>query len=289
MQPLHRQVETRHVPQPDREGCLEGTFRWQCTDDTSLAQLLTIPSVLRMAIRRSLLARNVAVLPKLRLPTTTTTTTSLPSPLRRRLVARRPPTQTTRKKLPQRKPEAARRRPLLPTTTAPRRKRRPKLLRRRLEAVLASLSRPPPKTTRRKSKLLRRRLGAVLASRFRPTMKSSKKRMMLRLKLKLLSRLRRRLGAVLASLCQLISTPMPKRPSTRTNQLPHPQREAEVVPRRSRRLRLPPTVPMRRPRRAEAVLANRFERPSNRHHLDTRACSSRDVLRWPTHPLFAFT
>jgi hypothetical protein len=286
MQPLHRQVETRHVPQPDREGCLEGTFRWQCTDDTSLAQLLTIASVLRMAIRRSLLARNVAVLPKLRLQTTTTTT-SLPSPLRRRLVARRPPTQTTKKKLPQRKPEAARRRPLLPTTTAPRRKRRPKLLRRRLEAVLASLSRPPPKTTR-KSKLLRRRLGAVLASRFRPTMKSSKKRMMLRLKLKLLSRLRRRLGAVLTSLCQLISTPMPKRPSTRTNQLPHPQREAEVVPRRSRRLRLPPTVPMRRPRRAEAVLANRCERPSNRHHLDTRACSSQDVLRWPTHPLFAF-
>jgi hypothetical protein len=33
MQPLHRQVETRHVPHGEGEGCLEGEFRHQCTGD----------------------------------------------------------------------------------------------------------------------------------------------------------------------------------------------------------------------------------------------------------------
>jgi len=222
--------------------------------------LLTISRRLREATRKSLLARNAVVPPRLRIPTMTMRR-SLPSPLRRRLAARRLPTLTTKTKLPQRKPEAARRRPLLSTTT-PRRKSRPKLLRRRLEAVLASRSRPPKKTTARKPKPPRRRLEAVLASRFRLTMLKSRKKRTSRLKLKLPSRLRRRLGAVLASRCPP-PTPMPTKPS-QSPQPPLPPKRAEVVPRRSPRRSLPLTALRWRPRRAEAVLANRCKRSSNR-------------------------
>jgi hypothetical protein len=232
--------------------------------------LLTLPRRPREATRRSLLARNAAVPPRLKILTTTMRKRRLPSLLRRRLVARRLLTLTTKTKLPQRKPEAARRRPLLSTTT-PRRKRRPKLLRRRLEAVLASHSRPPKKTTR-KPNPPRRRLEAVLASRFRLTMlKSRKKRMQSRLKLKLPSRLRTRLEAVLASRCPP-PMPMPKKLS-QLPQPPLPPKRAEVVPRRSPRRSLPPTALRRRPRRAEAVLANRSERSSNRHPLFRHASS----------------
>jgi hypothetical protein len=231
--------------------------------------LLTLPRRPREATRRSLLARNAAVPPRLKI-LMTTMRRRLPSLLRRRLVARRLPTLTTKTKLPQRKPEAARRRPLLSTTT-PRRKRRPKLLRRRLEAVLASRSRPPKKTTR-KPNPPRRRLEAVLASRFRLTMlKSRKKRTQSRLKLKLPSRPRRRLEAVLASRCPP-PMPMPKKLS-QLPQPPLPPKRAEVVPRRSPRRSLPPTALRRRPRRAEAVLANRCKRSSNRHPLFRHASS----------------
>jgi hypothetical protein len=231
--------------------------------------LLTLPRRPREATRRSLLARNAAVPPRLKI-LMTTMRRRLPSLLRRRLVARRLPTLTTKTKLPQRKPEAARRRPLLSTTT-PRRKRRPKLLRRRLEAVLASRSRPPRKTTR-KPNPPRRRLEAVLASRFRLTMlKSRKKRTQSRLKLKPPSRLRRRLEAVLASRCPP-PMPMPKKLS-QLPQPPLPPKRAEVVPRRSPRRSPPPTALRRRPRRAEAVLANRCKRSTNRHPLFRHASS----------------
>ena len=214
--------------------------------------LLTISRRLREATRKSLLARNAVVPPRLRIPTMTMRR-SLPSPLRRRLAARRLPTLTTKTKLPQRKPEAARRRPLLSTTT-PRRKSRPKLLRRRLEAVLASRSQPPPKTTR-KPKPPRRRLEAVLASRFRLKMLKSRKKMTLRLKLKLRLRQRRRLEAVLVNPCPP-PTPMPTKLS-QPPQLQLPPKRAEAVPRRSHRRSLPPTALSRRPRSAEAALANR--------------------------------